>query len=63
MEANKNDEYNQEQTNSFSAVEHQHRGQMHTHNFDWTSSTPTLTTTSNSYPEHGSNTDEYKGTN
>lgn len=62
MEANKNDDHNQEQTNSYSTIEHQQRGPMHTHNFVWTSSTSSLTMTSNSYPEHDSITDEHKST-
>ncbi len=52
MDANKNVENNQEQATSFSVTENQHRGQIHDHNAEWSSSTSS--TSSYSY------NDEYK---
>jgi hypothetical protein len=55
MDANKNVESNQEQANSFSVIENQHRGPTHDHNVEWASSTSS--TSSYSY------NDEYKSHN
>ena len=55
MDANKNVENNQEQVNSFSVTENQHRGPIHDHNVEWSSSTSS--TSSYSY------NDEYKSQN